>query len=85
MNNIAVLQVNQSFHDLHDDVLGLLLRKAALSSKFLIEVAVLAVVQNDIDVLGVVEIAVELNNVWVVQAPLDLELSLHLAKKVEFL
>ena len=66
-------------------MLGAVLREALLLAKLLEEVAVLAVVQHDVDVVRVVEVAVQFDDVWVVESPLNLKLSLHLAKKVELL
>ena len=43
----------------------------------------LAVLKHDVDVLGIVEVAVQLHDVRVVQSPLNFEFALHLGEKVE--
>ena len=43
----------------------------------------LAVLKHDVDVLGIVEVAMQLHDVRVVQSPLNFEFALHLGEKVE--
>ena len=54
-----------------------------LASQLLIEVPVLAVLEDNVDVCLVIEVPVKLHNVWVVKPPLDFEFSLHLREEVE--
>ena len=85
MDHVAVLQVNESLNELCDYVPGTILREALLTPKFLVEVSMFTVVENNVDVLGVVEVSMELDNVRVLESPLNLQFSLHLAKKVKLL
>ena len=43
----------------------------------------LAVLKHHINVLCVVEVSVQLHDVWVVESPLDFEFTLHLGEEVE--
>ncbi len=83
MNNISVLAVEESFYDLCDNVAGALFREALLPSELLVKIAMFAVLKYHINVLGVVKIAMQLNNIWMVKSPLYLKLSFHLGKEVE--
>ena len=72
MNHISILQVQQSFHDLGNDVPGTFLIKAFLSAQLLVKVTVLAVVQDHVDVLSVVKVTMKLDDVGMIQSPLNL-------------
>ena len=45
----------------------------------------LAVVQDNVDVLLIVEVAMQFDDIWMVESPLNFELSFHLAKEVKLL
>ena len=60
------------------------LRETLLSSQLLVQIYVLTILQHHIDVLGIVEIAMQLHDIGMIQSPLNLEFSLHLGEKVEF-
>ena len=85
MNHVAVLQVEQCLDNLRDDVASFVLGETLLSPQLLVQIAVLAALKHNIDVLGVVEIPVQLHDVRVVESPLNFEFALHLGEKVEFL
>lgn len=78
MDNITVLQVEQRLDDLSDYMAGSIFREAFLTSELLVEVSVLTVLEHNVDVLGVVEVSVKLNDIRVVKSPLNFQLSLHL-------
>jgi len=78
MDNITVLQVEESLDDLSDYVPSSVFREAFLASELLIKVSVLTVLEHNVDVLGIVEVSVKLNDIWVVKSPLNFQLSLHL-------
>ncbi len=83
MNNISVLAVKESFNYLCDNVAGALFREALLPSELLVKIAMFAVLEYYIDILGVVKIPMQFNNIWMVKSPLNLKLSFHLGKEVE--
>ena len=83
MDNVTVLEVEEGLDDLGNYVASSILREAFLLSQLLVEVTVLAVLQHHVYVLGIIEIAVKLNDIRVVESPLNFELSLHLAEEVE--
>ena len=45
----------------------------------------LTVPQHHIDVLRVVEVAMQLDYIWMVESPLNFELTLHLAEEIKLL
>ena len=85
MNHIPVLQVEQCLDHLGDYMAGTVLGEALLTAQLLIEVAMLAVLEHDVDVLRIVKVAVQADNIRVVKSPLDLKLTFHLAKEVKLL
>ena len=85
MDNITVLQVEKRLDDLSDYVPSSVFREAFLASELLIKVSVLTVLEHNVDVLGIVEVSVKLNDIWVVKSPLNFQLSLHLWEKVKLL
>lgn len=44
----------------------------------------LAVFEYYIDVFGVIEVAMQAYNIWMVQSPLNFKLAFHLAKEIKF-
>jgi len=78
MDNITVLQVEKRLDDLSDYVAGSIFREAFLAPELLVEVSVLTVLEHNVDVLGIVEVSVKLNDIRVVKSPLNFQLSLHL-------
>ena len=61
------------------------LREALLAAQLLVQVAMLAVIEHNINILGVIEVPMQTDNVRVVQSPLNFEFTLHLRKEVKLL
>ena len=85
VNHISLLQIEQGFDHLGDNVPGTILCEALLSAKFLIEVAMLAHLKHHVDVLCIVEVAMKTHNIWMVKSPLNFKLAFHLTEEVELL
>ena len=54
-----------------------------LPSQLLVEVTILAVLEDHVDVGLVIEVSVKFHNIGVVEPPLNFEFSLHLREEVE--
>lgn len=78
MDYVPVLQVQQCLNDLCYDNSGSFFAKKLFAAQLLVKISVLAVFENNIDALRIVEIPVKPDDVWVVESPLDLQLPLHL-------
>ena len=82
---VPVLKVEQSFDHLSYDVTGAVLAEALLAPQLLVQVAVFAVFEHHVDVLGVVEVPVQTDNIRMVQSPLNFKLAFHLAEEIKLL
>lgn len=83
MDHVSLLQIQQRVHHLINNVSRFVFAETFLTSQFLVQISVSAILEHHIDVLGVVKIPVEAYNVRVVQSPLNFEFSLHLTEKVK--
>ncbi len=85
MDHISFLHVDQRIDYLPDDVLSLFLCEELLLPEFLVQVAILSILQHHVDALLIVEVPEEADDVRMSKAPLDLQLFLHLCKEVKLL
>ncbi len=65
MYNVPLLHEYQGIDNLADYVLSFLFREIFLFSEFLVEVAILSILQDNVDVLFIIEIAEESDDVRV--------------------
>ena len=66
MDHISFLQIQQGIHHLINNVPGFVFAETLLPSQFLVQISVSAILEHHIDVLGVVEVAVETHDVCVI-------------------
>ena len=81
---VALLQVNKCFHYLSNHKLSFSFIEILLSPQSLKKIATWTVLQHCVDILLVVEVAVEAHYVWMIKSPLNFELFFHLTEKVKF-
>ncbi len=79
MDDVALMAVKKRIDDLRDIMSGHGLFKVSLSMKMLEELALGGIFENQMHMCVVVEIAIQLENVWMVETRLDLNFPLQIA------
>ena len=71
MNDISFLEVEQCIDHLGYNQFAFVFTEALLPAQSLVQVAILGILQHDIDIVHVIEVPVQLDYVGMVQSPLN--------------